>query len=81
MTTNNTNDNSPAPDSLTQIAAETIAFYILTDEYPPNILEIVKLPPQCKTIIENYIIKDSSILDAALNLICKNKLYQGIAYR
>ena len=78
-TTTPTTPTTPGP--LTHIAAETIAFYILTDEYPPNILEMIKFPPRCTKIIENYIIKDSNILDAALNLICENKLYPGIAYR
>ena len=32
------------PDSLTKLSAEAIAFYVLTDVYPDNILDIVKIP-------------------------------------
>ena len=57
------------PDSLTKLSAEAIAFYVLTDVYPDNILDMVKMPITCKNQIKKHLDLDEDIISTAADIL------------
>lgn len=61
------------PDTLFKLATEAIAFNIITDIYPNNILDFVKIPEKCMKEIKKYVELDEETLNIAADMIVSHR--------